>query len=62
MSPGWDLLDHLGPASARVFPGSSLPCPYLFRGSVVRGSDSSVSSMDDAFVGDEIWVSEVRPF
>ena len=54
-------MDHLGPASARVFPGSSLPCPYLFRGSVVRVSGSSVSSTDDAFVGDEVRVNEVRP-
>jgi hypothetical protein len=35
-SPDWEELGHLGPVSARVFPRSSITCPYLYQGSTVR--------------------------
>jgi hypothetical protein len=62
VSPDWDILDHLGPVSALVFPGSSLPCHYLFQGSVVRVSGVPVLPTDDVFVGDGSHVREDRPY
>ncbi len=49
VSPDWDTLDHLGVVSARVFPGSSTLCPYLYQDSVVRVGLSSCS--DDGLEG-----------
>ncbi len=36
VSPDWKELDHLGPVSARILPGSSVACPYLTQGSTVK--------------------------
>jgi hypothetical protein len=36
VSPDWKELDHSGAVSARVFPGSSVACPYLTQGSIVK--------------------------
>jgi hypothetical protein len=36
ISPDWVELDHLGPVSALVYPGTSSSCPYLTNGSIVR--------------------------
>ena len=36
VSPSWEVLDHLGPVSALVFPGSAELCPHLTQGSHVR--------------------------
>jgi hypothetical protein len=47
VSPDWEELDHQGAISARVFPGSSIACPYITQDSEIRVRRLSSMSPDD---------------
>ena len=49
VGPDWEELDHHGPVSARVLPGSAISCPYLVQGSQVR-----VRRLSPAIQGDDM--------
>jgi hypothetical protein len=47
VSPDWEELDHQGPVSAMVIPGSAILCPSLGRGSRVRVQRLTSTQDDD---------------
>ena len=51
VNPDWEELDHLGPVSAHVFPGSSISCPYLTQRSIVRVRLLASLAQEDGTVG-----------